>query len=45
MWELEAAPDGSDCAHGCNGDCVVSGSEKCRFWCHPAPAPEDEESS
>ena len=31
-----AAPldDPSDCRHGCNGDCVTSGSEVCNFTCH-----------
>lgn len=33
-----AAPDLladlSDCRHGCNGDCVESGSERCDFTCH-----------
>jgi hypothetical protein len=23
-----------DCAHGCNGDCIVSGSDRCNFTCH-----------
>lgn len=27
--------DLSDCRHGCNGDCLVSGSERCSFTCHP----------
>lgn len=26
--------DLSDCVHGCNGDCVESGSERCNFTCH-----------
>lgn len=26
--------DSSDCVHGCNGDCVESGSERCTFACH-----------
>lgn len=26
--------DPSDCRHGCNGDCVESGSECCNFTCH-----------
>jgi len=26
--------DFSDCQHGCNGDCVDSGSERCTFICH-----------
>lgn len=25
-----------DCRHGCNGDCVTSGSDVCTFVCHPA---------
>lgn len=25
---------GVDCQHGCNGDCVRSGSERCTFACH-----------
>ncbi|WP_433363940.1 hypothetical protein [Streptosporangium sp. CA-115845] len=29
--------DLSDCRHGCNGDCLVSGSDVCTFACH-APA-------
>lgn len=41
----ELRPDGllpaplddlSDCGHGCNGDCATSGSDRCRFWCHPS---------
>jgi len=24
-----------DCEHGCNGDCHVSGSQRCNFTCHP----------
>jgi hypothetical protein len=27
--------DFSDCQHGCNGDCVESGSDRCDFMCHP----------
>lgn len=27
--------DPSDCRHGCNGLCLVSGSERCNFTCHP----------
>lgn len=26
--------DPTDCAHGCNGDCVYSGSDVCNFTCH-----------
>lgn len=26
--------DPSDCSHGCNGDCVESGSDRCNFTCH-----------
>ena len=26
--------DPSDCQHGCNGDCVTSGSDRCNFTCH-----------
>lgn len=26
--------DPSDCRHGCNGDCLTSGSEVCNFTCH-----------
>lgn len=26
--------DLSDCAHGCNGDCMTSGSDRCNFTCH-----------
>ena len=29
-----AESDDGDCQHGCNGDCVVSGSEVCSFTCH-----------
>jgi hypothetical protein len=25
---------GPDCRHGCNGDCVVTGSLQCNFTCH-----------
>lgn len=32
---VDADNDPSDCRHGCNGECVVSGSEKCSFFCHP----------
>ena len=28
--------DPSDCEHGCNGDCVACGSERCNFTCHGA---------
>jgi hypothetical protein len=24
-----------DCQHGCNGDCVEYGSDRCDFTCHP----------
>lgn len=24
----------ADCRHGCNGDCLESGSETCNFTCH-----------
>jgi hypothetical protein len=27
--------DLTDCAHGCNGDCLTSGSDVCSFVCHP----------
>ena len=26
--------DLSDCRHGCNGDCMMSGSDRCDFTCH-----------
>lgn len=26
--------DPSDCRHGCNGDCITSGSERCTLTCH-----------
>lgn len=26
--------DLSDCRHGCNGDCLTSGSDVCNFTCH-----------
>jgi hypothetical protein len=36
---LDPLVDLSDCRHGCNGDCVESGSERCDFTCHAeAPA-------
>lgn len=28
------APEETDCRHGCNGDCVVTGSLQCDFTCH-----------
>jgi hypothetical protein len=31
---IDPLADPSDCVHGCNGDCVESGSEKCGFTCH-----------
>jgi hypothetical protein len=39
-WPMAEAPseplrDDSDCQHGCNGDCLISGSEVCTFACHP----------
>ena len=40
LAEAERWPlyDFSDCRHGCNGDCVESGSERCTFMCHqPSP--------
>lgn len=33
--EYNPASDPSDCAHGCNGDCEIWGSERCTFLCHP----------
>jgi hypothetical protein len=27
--------DLSDCQHGCNGACLMSGSDRCDFTCHP----------
>lgn len=33
--------DTGDCRHGCNGDCVASGSEVCSFTCHAPQSPED----
>lgn len=30
--------DLSDCVHGCNGNCVESGSERCNFTCHERTA-------
>lgn len=38
-WLLGKEPeepfvDASDCVHGCNGDCVISGSDRCDFTCH-----------
>lgn len=38
--EIRLLPDDGDldpirdCHHGCNGDCVVSGGERCTFTCH-----------
>lgn len=26
--------DEPDCLHGCNGDCLTSGSDVCNFMCH-----------
>ncbi|WP_326642839.1 hypothetical protein OG884_05685 [Streptosporangium sp. NBC_01755] len=37
VWEIRLPSpldDPSDCRHGCNGDCLVSGSEVCSFVCH-----------
>lgn len=43
FWRAETAvrapspallDDPSDCAHGCNGDCLTIGSETCTFTCH-----------
>ena len=31
---LDPLEDPSDCVHGCNGDCEVSGSDRCSFTCH-----------
>ena len=31
--------DLSDCMHGCNGDCVESGSDRCTFICHAELSP------
>jgi hypothetical protein len=31
----------ADCRHGCNGVCVVTGSEKCTFTCHLGLSPDD----
>ena len=31
--------DLSDCQHGCNGDCVASGSDVCTWLCHPGLTP------
>jgi len=36
MLTLGPGLDLSDCEHGCNGDCVRIGSERCTFVCHPA---------
>lgn len=42
-WRRELWPEGllpaplvdsSDCLHGCNGDCLESGSDRCTFICH-----------
>lgn len=32
---INADNDPSDCRHGCNGDCVASGGDRCTFACHP----------
>lgn len=37
-WHSEWMTDRSDCEHGCNGDCVVSGSSRCTFTCHACAA-------
>ena len=29
-----------DCEHGCNGYCLISGSDRCNFTCHPGLSPE-----
>lgn len=43
-WETrEPGYDWSDCRHGCNGDCVESGSDRCTFVCHGGVADVDHE--
>jgi hypothetical protein len=32
---FDALDDPTDCAHGCNGGCEESGSERCTWLCHP----------
>lgn len=32
---IDADNDPSDCRHGCNGECVATGSGRCNFTCHP----------
>ena len=34
--DLDRRLTGGDCRHGCNGDCITSGSERCDFTCHEA---------
>lgn len=34
MTEDKARSPEPDCRHGCNGDCMVSGSDVCNFTCH-----------
>jgi hypothetical protein len=31
--------DLSDCEHGCNGDCLSPGSDRCNFGCHNKEEP------
>lgn len=35
-----SADDLLDCEHGCNGDCVTSGSDRCSFTCHGPGGPQ-----
>lgn len=37
LASIDPLVDLSDCQHGCNGDCVTSGSERCDFTCHEDP--------
>lgn len=35
LVDEDTDPYDTDCQHGCNGTCFVSGSERCNFTCHP----------
>jgi hypothetical protein len=43
-WETgEPGYDWSDCKHGCNGDCLTGGSDRCTFVCHGGVVDVDHE--
>lgn len=43
-WETgEPGYDWSDCRHGCNGDCLDGGSDRCTFTCDGGVADVDHE--